>query len=442
MHTKQGQLIIALTLFFALLTAGLPALAQGRNPAVAVARSLKQIKYQAQLTNPSRLVKLEPPALVRSSSLSSGFSSSQVARQVQQRARQAQSARLSLPSAVQLTPAKYVPQITGDRAELLPSVFQARPMEDFETNFVSGTVFKTKAGEIFGVVTAHTISQPKIGFMLGKNFMADVFDATSGKFVSLPAQIVQLTSPAMLDIALLKFRPEDEKYLSPVELSTHAPTWDDNLHSQGFSWGKAIYVPNRMFEGETPFSIRTSMTNSRSERRGLCGGALFDEEGRAVGIHTGSNFSDLLAEDFDTGYATKISFLEKLVEAYHNGGKATFSLTVENKKLLDLNIDEYITEVTLLDADNYQVFHLNFPYRFSYSRLHDAMTTYAPRYIDFTVHRVFWDPENEEHMTSSRYEKDQPVTIYRYDVKKGTYTLLGDEPAKRPSIFQRFFHRR
>ena len=437
MHIKQDPLIRTLTLFFALLTAGVPAFAQGRNPAVAVARSLKQIKYQAQLTNPSRLVKIESPALVRSSSLSSGFSSSQLAGQVHERALQAQAAQISL-----ATPAQYVPQISSARPEILPYTFQARPREQFETNFVTGTVFKTKAGEIFGVVTTHTISQPKIGFMLQKDFIADVFDASSGKFISLPAQVVQLSSPAMLDVALLKFRPEDEKYLSPVELSTRAPEWDDKLHSQGFSWGKAVYVPNRIFEGETPYTIRTSMTNPRSERRGLCGSVLLNEQNQAVGIHTGSNFSDLLAEDFDTGYATKVSFLEKLVEAYHNEGKSTFSLTVGKKKLLDLNIDEYVTEIAFLDEDNYQVFHMNFPYRFSYSRLRDALATYAPRYLHLTVHRVYWDAEDEGYMTSSRYDKNAPVKIYRYDVKKDTYSLLEETSVpKRPSFFHRLFRR-
>ena len=333
---------------------------------------------------------------------------------------------------------EYIPQQPEIEMPLLTSTFQARVTDTGKdlANCFSGTVFQVEyegKKEIYGVVAAHTIGVWEKSRSLQKRFVADVYNGK--EFVSIPAEIVQLGAPGFLDMALVKFRPEDEKLFTPLVISEKTPTWADVLQTQGFSFHKPVYIEHRIFMGSTPFSIRTNMPWPREDRPGLCGGAIINRSNHLVGIHTGSFYATYEMDDI--GYATPAHFLNNLVDAYHHGGVSKIALEYEGQKMLELNVDEFITSVSLLNENKKPKTQLKFPSKFSYQKFKESMEILHPAYIKFTVNGVFWEKAAEKFILDRRvcgigeYAVEQagprynlPIKTYLYDVKNGTTQLL------------------
>lgn len=304
----------------------------------------------------------------------------------------------------------------GSNPLLRRATFQAVETIDVPTNSFSGTVFKTVYNgeeEIYGVVAAHAIARSSYDRALKRQFTAGIFDGE--KIVEVPAEIVQLSSPSMLDIALVKFSPEAEQLFQPLHISEVPVKFGDVLSSQGFAGDADVHIPNREITNVTPLSVRTTIPFAREERPGLCGSAVVNAEQELVGIHTGSVY-DSQGEQFDVGYATNASFLHTLVEAYHNGGEATFPLILNGKNIIPLNVDEYIAYISFYDAEGKQVWQHGFSSKFSYSKVQEMLDVYSPRFIDITVRRAVWNSENptvlfEDHTAAW----DKSKTTYKYD---------------------------
>ena len=250
--------------------------------------------------------------------------------------------------------------------------------------------------------------------------MADVYNGK--EFVSVPAQIVQLGAPGFLDMALVKFRPEDEKLFTPLAISAKNPTWADTFQTQGFSSQTPVYFERRVFMGDTPFSIRTNMPWPREDRPGLCGAAVLNSRDKLVGIHTGSSYGQKEELD-DFGFLTPARFLNNLVDAYHHQGISRFPIEFNGQKMLELNVDEYITKVYLLGEDKKAKTMVPFPGKFSYRRFSDALETFSHAYVVFLVDHIFWDPNNS-YLIDFRYGFPGHVKTYLYDVKNGTTELI------------------
>ena len=339
----------------------------------------------------------------------------------------------------------YIPQQPQQEMPFLTSTFQARSIGKDRTSCFSGTVFEVVyegKKEIYGAIAAHTIAGSEGSHSLQKRFVADVYNGK--EFVSIPAEIVQLGAPGFLDMALVKFRPEDEKLFTPLVISEKIPTWADVFQTQGFAFQKPIYIEHRIFMGSTPFSIRTNMPWPREDRPGLCGGAVINSSNHLVGIHTGS-FYAAYGEPDDIGYSTPARFLNNLVDAYHHGGISKIALEYEGKKMLELNVDEFITGVTLLDENQNAKTALQFFGKFSYQKFKDRMETFHPAYVQFSVNGVFWEKMAEEFILDRRFlinwERPEataiqnpnytsPIKTYLYDVKNGTTQLLPTQPRK------------
>ena len=103
-----------------------------------------------------------------------------------------------------------------EKTPWVKGIFRAYPKDQLTTHAYSGFVFKTE-GEIFGVVASHAISPDYTESELGPFFTARFL--IDGQMVDIPAEIVQVSAPSMLDVALVKFRPEDEKLFYPFTLA-------------------------------------------------------------------------------------------------------------------------------------------------------------------------------------------------------------------------------
>ena len=308
----------------------------------------------------------------------------------------------------------YLPRVGEEVPALVQRTFQARP-QGTDFNFLSGTVFQTPAGEIFGVVVSHGLARSGSAPRVERKFEADVFDVNSRRFVTVPAEIVQLSAPEFLDIALVKFNLPAEVKLRSFVISQEENLWRrPMLHSQSFSLQEPVHIANRMLRNTTPYSIRTLMPWPRGSRRGLCGGAVLNEENELVGIHTGS-FLSKWSEAEDLGYATPAQFLNILVEAYHNNGKAVIPFILAEEHIIDLNVNEYVSKAVLLDADLKVITEQTFTEKFAYHQLVEKLEMYRPRYITLTVHRVSWSEEETSEVLEDDRQDKSTQKVYRYD---------------------------
>ena len=301
----------------------------------------------------------------------------------------------------------------------LGASFRAIPEKSTFNNVFSGTVFQTTyhgQPEVFAVISTHALTtQPRTilqevtaNASLKRDFAIEAYDET-GNAVSIPAQVVQLGAWGTVDVSLVKLRAQDLHLFRPLSINPQVSV-GETLLSQGFADEYTVFIPHRQVVQITPFSLRTTMGGPRAMRRGLCGSALLNETGELVGIHTGST-ADRLADEAETGYATPAHYLNKLVEAYHNGGEAFIPFELDGHKILDLRMDEYISRWVLRGEDGKVLRDSFAPKKFPYQHMLYWVDRLAPRYIELTVGRMKWDEQNGQYVAF-----EHEVRRIRYDV--------------------------
>lgn len=299
-------------------------------------------------------------------------------------------------------PAEKTPWIKG--------LFRAYPKDDLTGHSFSGFVVKIPyqgTTEIFGVVAAHSISPDFTESALGQFFTARVLDG--GLIKDIPAEIVQVSAPSMLDIALVKFRPEDEKIFEPFALALQEPEVGEILQGIGFSHNQVAFLPQRRLLENTLVSLRTDMLFSRIDRPGLCGSPVLNQAGEIVGIHTGSTRMEANPVN-DKGFATKAVYLRALAEAYHRAdGKATFPLILGENKIVELEVDEYVSAVRIMDGAGEIIWRRAVHAKFPYNDIMDVLP--YGRYIELDISRVGW---------TGRFLMESPLNYrtVKYDLKK------------------------
>ncbi len=315
---------------------------------------------------------------------------------------------------VRATVNKFLPKVKCEVPPLAKSTFQARPA-GVDFNFVSGTLFKAKDGKTYGVIAAHGLAQANYLSRVKQVFEADVFDVNTQQFVTVPAKVIQISAPSWLDLALVGFSLPEEVTLQPFTVFDKPIGWQaETLQSQGFSRQEMIHIDERWILSTTPYSIRTTISLPRDERIGYCGGALLNDADELVGIHTGSVLS-ARDEQEDRAYATQAIFLDKLVEAYYNKGKATIPFLLEEKYGLDLNVDEYVSEISLFDKNNQEITTLRYPKRLAYRHLMEWVEISRPRYADISVKKVNWIGTGKQLLEDNNDPDKKPYKKYRYD---------------------------
>ena len=233
----------------------------------------------------------------------------------------------------------------------------------------------------------------------------------NGQEKDIPGKMVQVASPMMLDIALVKFNPEDEKLFTPLTLAKQEPEIGDKLHTFGFVHQELNFRPNKPLLMSGLISLRFPLETTWRNLAGMCGSPVLNKQGEVVGMFTGTGEEN--SEQSHTGFATKSSYLHTLVEAYHNGTeKATFPLMLGEHKIVDLHINDFIGNVYLIDEQGRRILRQDVRYKFPYNTLMEHLP--QARYITLNIYN------NTLGVWHGALLKTVPSDIYHvtYDLKE------------------------
>ena len=336
---------------------------------------------------------------------------------------QAENAALECQLAAQRNTRQHVLEVSR------PAVFRVLSSKHSDISF-SGTLFKTTyqgKEEIFGVVPMHVLRTiDGVKGTLSYKFTAGVFTQTGIQF--LPAYIVQISSSKTGDVALVKFRTEDEKKLSPLPLDPAEPVFPQQAYGQGFANN---LLSHQSFElvGKTSNNVLLAQipAANRGERAGFCGSPVVNAQAQLTGIHVGSRYepqdpaqraffnafqlSNPSLEQGDVGYVTPVSFLEKLVETYHHPSAKPFAVLLAGQEITRLGAQEYVSGIEILDKDERILWQKNTQFKVSYSAVETVLrlrpdAAYVRLYIGQTrwVHNEKgWHIEDTDRVSSVLY---------------------------------------
>ncbi|MBR4355256.1 MAG: serine protease [Elusimicrobiaceae bacterium] len=294
------------------------------------------------------------------------------------------------------------------------SIFRVLPASG--NNSFTGTVLKTTYNgkeEIYGVIASHALSGVPVDeatrFLanktVGRTFELEIYDE-NGQPVKLKADVVQMGAADMLDISLVKFRPEDEKKLVPLALNIQPVSKTEKLYSQGFGTDNILIFSDRRLLEKTELSLRLNITGDREWRRGFCGSPVINEQGEVVAIHTGSKIIYKGLHKQEIGYAIESRYLQLLVESYHNNGWVVFPLMFHDHEIAHLRVDEFVSVITLFDKNGNEILSTEELGRFSYSMLEKLFKKFSPRFIGLKIGRMQWTADGRfvEYSPTERHE--------------------------------------
>ena len=275
------------------------------------------------------------------------------------------------------------------KLSLAQSTFRAYPLGQTDAHAMSGFVFKTTyqgKEEIFGAIAQHAMPTWNGHGKLGQTFTARVLN--NGKETDIPAKVVQLSAPSMPDIALVKFRPQDENLLTPLTLAKQEPAQNELLHVIGFGTEQLTLITDSPFLKKSLFNLRFSMTGDPYVWPGLCGSPVLNEAGEVVGTMTGAD-RRAAAPSYYTGYATRNSYLRALVAAFHGDvEKASFPLMLGDEKIIDLRTDEFVSLIILRDENSKTIFKKAIQSKFPLSTITKPLPN--ARYIELYIEKAWW----------------------------------------------------
>lgn len=311
------------------------------------------------------------------------------------------------------------------------SVLFAPLMSSKEIGY-SVTVFKTQyqgKEEIFGVMPSHALPNDFSHRFdsVGKNFQVAVKQA-DGTSKMLQAKVVQVSPQSMLDISLVKFEPQDETLLRPLLLAEDEAQLNEILFSYGFAAGKETAI-SRSVNALSFLSVRTNQA-IEGAREGFCGSPLLDANGRIKAIHTGTVEGSNGKED--VSYGTHVTFIRKLVEAYHNEGQASYPLLLQEEPVAQLQVDEYISAFYLYDENGKKLTQQNIDGKFSQSTILKALKSHPQAsYLQLTSRKAQWVQETDMPiLKENRQKTDKTKRQHWYNLQTKQI-----EPA-RPSVIK------
>ena len=297
--------------------------------------------------------------------------------------------RLSKTGRVQLTPSELRPVFTPEDLAQTPavaSVFQVRGADDSAIRF-SGAVIKAEVDgktQIFGVMAAHPLASTPESKAPFRHFKADVF--INGHYWEVPAQVVQVGAWQMTDMALVKFPPEIEMFLTPLVLRQTPVQVGDKIQLVGMAHQKGFaFAPSPVME-ITPLTLRFPVPYVFVARIGLCGSPVVSEQQEMVGMHIGSRFGF----SGDTGLVLKASYIRKMIEGYVRGEEEPYLLQINGHTLARLQSHEYISQITLFDEEGKELARQAFDGKFSYTAVKDLLAAYPAKSIALDIGQVRW----------------------------------------------------
>ena len=231
----------------------------------------------------------------------------------------------------------------------------------------------------------------------------------------LPAKVVQISPRSMLDVSLVKFSPEVEKSVIPLELSETSAEKNEKLFSTGFGAG-IRQEEMRTVQKKSFLSVVTDQ-NLVGDRQGFCGSPLVDSNGKVKAIHTGTKE----AKDApDVSYGTHAKFVNLLIDAYHNEGKALYDLEIDKQTLARLNVDEYISAIYLYDANGKRILQKNVEDKFSQSFLERSLhENPQAAYLQLTTRKAQWevDADGDSILKEDRSRSDKTKRQHWYNLQ-------------------------
>ncbi len=288
------------------------------------------------------------------------------------------------------------------------------PFEADTSNGFSVTVFKTNyqgMEEIFGVMASHALaSNPAmLSSSIKKNFQVEV-KLADGTTQLVSAQVVQSAPQSMLDLSLVKFDKQAENLLVPLELANTSLETEKVFASIGYKQGRAVVV-DRIVKDFSFLSIRTN-NPIEGNQNGFCGSPLLTDNNRIAAIHTGYVG--------DISYGAQVQHIQTLLNAYHNAGNATYFLTINGQNLAQLDVDEYITSISLYDTENKRLFLHNYNDKFSQSVLTNALKENPQaQYLLINTRKAQWVQRNgTDYLVEDRRNKKDPTKRqHRYNLR-------------------------
>lgn len=299
-------------------------------------------------------------------------------------------------------------------------IFQAVFPRDERFKF-SGVVFYTYYNgkkEIYGAMVAHAVSASSLMPGIPRRFEATFF-VSKNQIKKIPAEIVAFSPVNILDLVLVKFPEQAEDFLNPYPLGKLNN--EKKVFSLGYNDKGFLPVYNRRVVQDLPYSIRTSMPIAdRSLRQGLCGSAVLNSQNQLVGIHTGSAVTENPKNTQPLcSFATPAHFLNLLVDAYHNGGKATVPFYIDNERFINLNMNEYIVSYALLNAAGMPLKTKEVDLHLSRSALQKHLRDFPQaKFLLVTTHPLSWDVNNRALPILSFFD-EAPKTTYLYNLRTG-----------------------
>jgi len=283
-------------------------------------------------------------------------------------------------------------QALSFRTDIGKSVLYA-PLINGESLGYSVTVVKV-GEEIFGVIPSHSLYYDHGFSHLSKNFYVNI--VKEGKTQRVPVEVVQVSPSSMLDISLVKFAAEDEKFLVPLEISDAPFEMGEELYSYGFAAGKETFI-TRSVNAQSLLSVRTNQAIEGC-RSGFCGSPLLDAQGRVKAIHVGT--VEKMGDIPDVSYGAHARFINLLIDAYHNKGLAHYNLILNDQRMAVINVDEYVSAYYLFDGNGKLIAQQNITGKFSESQLRTALEQHPQaNYLQLTTRKVAWKEE-----TNSAYK--------------------------------------
>lgn len=293
-----------------------------------------------------------------------------------------------------------------------PAVFRALPpKEQGAASTYTGTVFQTEYNgqpEIYGAIAMHTLKDtPHIKGLLSYKFTALV--ETEGRFKTIPAWVVQLSSSKMGDVALVKFRAEDQALLTPLLLAQEEPAADQPVYVAGYA--RNLFTRQALrADGHTSTGLlRTRIAAAQEgDRAGFCGSPLVNSQAELTAIHIGGTYQHLSSQAAvtdeglprnpgDTGYAVPAHFLRSLVEAYHAPDKPVWPVVLHGVEITRLSSQEYIARTELLDANQHLLWQADTDVKMTLRPLETALSSFKEaKFIRLVIGKTHWQNENRE----------------------------------------------
>ena len=312
-----------------------------------------------------------------------------------------------------------------------PAVFRALPPKgQGAASTYTGTVFQTEYNgqpEIYGAIAMHTLKDtPHIKGLLSYKFTALV--ETEGRFKTIPAWVVQLSSSKMGDVALVKFRAEDQALLTPLLLAQEEPAADQPVYVAGYA--RNLFTRQALrADGHTSTGLlRTRIAAAQEgDRAGFCGSPLVNSQAELTAIHIGSTYQrtqpqTAFTQAFgitlpagDTGYAVPGWFLRSLVEAYHAPDKPVWPVLVNGTEITRLAPQEYIARTELLDANHRVLWQADTDVKMTLRPLETALSFFKEaKFIRLVIGKTHWQNENRKWVVAND-DTPQRVVLIRLE---------------------------